>query len=324
MPQGELAQVLRLVAPAAKSADLIVGPEGFDDAAALRRDGKVQLYTTDFFPPVLDDPAFYGAVAAANSLSDIYAMGGEATAVLNIAGFPAEWGDEILAPIFQAATDKVLESGALWVGGHTMRTNEPFFGFAVYGEVREDQLVTNRGARAGDLLYLSKPLGAGTITTAAKKGKIETAHLRAASEGMARLNRAAAAAMRAAGVRAGTDITGFGLFGHAGNIARGSGVTIAFRAVSLPLYEGAGELAAKGVFSGGVERGKKSLGGLVDAARSLPPWLVDLCYDAETSGGILACVPPARRADYLAAFPAEQQPVWVGEVEPGPARVALR
>ncbi|TAH35061.1 MAG: selenide, water dikinase SelD [Planctomycetota bacterium] len=324
MPQGELAQVLRLIAPATRSADLIVGPDSFDDAAALRRDGKVQLFTTDFFPPVLDDPGSYGAVAAANSLSDIYAMGGEATAVLNIAGFPQDWGPEILEPIFEAAAKKVMESGAIWVGGHTMRAVEPFFGFAAFGEVAEDQLVTNRDARPGDLLYLSKPLGSGSITTGVKQGKTRDKDMRAAAAGMAQLNRTAAAAMRAAGVRAGTDITGFGLFGHAGNIARGSDATILLRAVALPLYAGAAELAAKGIYSGGVERGKQSLGGLVEIAPGIPAWLSDLCYDSETSGGILACVPEAAQQRFLDAFPDDHKPVLVGEVEAGPARVVLR
>jgi selenide,water dikinase len=321
---GELAQVLRHVLPAAESADLLVGPQGFDDAGALRRpDGSVALYTADFFPPVVDDAAAYGAIAAANSLSDIYAMGGEPTVVLNLAGFPADWDASVTEPLFAAAAAKVRESGALWVGGHTVRSAEPLFGFAVFGEVREEQLVTNAGARPGDLLYLSKPLGCGAITTGIKKGRVPAEQAEAAQRGMAHLNRTAAAAMRAAGVRAGTDVTGFGLFGHAGNLAKGSGVHLAFRAVALPLYPGAGELAADGVLSGASKRGRQTLGELVQVEEGAPGWLADLCFDAETSGGILACVPADRTAEFLAAFGDEPAPALVGEVLDGPPRVSL-
>lgn len=306
------------------SADLLVGPEGFDDAGALRRpDGRIALYTADFFPPVVDDPAAYGAIAAANALSDVYAMGGEAVAVLNLAGFPEDWGPAITGPLFAGAAAKVRESGALWVGGHTVRAAEPLFGFAAFGEVAEDQLVTNRLARPGDLLYLSKPLGAGSITTAIKRGVAEPAHVEAAQRGMAHLNRAVAAAMRAAGVRAATDITGFGLLGHAANLARGSAVRLELRSVALPLYDGAAALAAAGVLSGASRRGRVSLKGSVEIGPGVPGWLADLCFDAETSGGILACVPPARAAAFLAALHGEPAPVLIGEVAAGAAQVVL-
>ncbi len=281
------------------------------------------LYTADFFPPVVDDAAAYGAIAAANSLSDIYAMGGEATAVLNLAGFPADWDDSVTGPLFAAAAAKVIESGALWVGGHTVRVAEPLFGFAVFGEVAEEDLVTNRAARPGDLLYLTKPLGSGSITTGVKKGLVAPEHVEAAQRGMAHLNRTGAAAMRAAGIKAATDITGFGLFGHASNIARGSSVRLVLRAVALPLYAGAGELAAAGVLSGASARGRLSLGELVRVDPDAPGWLADLCFDAETSGGLLACVPPSAEATFLQAFGAHPAPVLVGEVEAGPAGVSL-
>lgn len=312
------------MAPAARSGDLIVGPEGFDDAGAVRRaDGVVQLYSVDFFPPVLDDAAAYGMVAAANSLSDIYAMGGEAKVVLNLAGFPADWDAEVTAPIFEGAAAKVVEAGALWVGGHTVRAEEPLFGFAVFGEVAEEHLVTNRGAAPGDLLYLTKPLGGGAITTGVKQRRTRPEHAEAAARGMARLNRDAAAAMRAAGVKAATDITGFGLFGHAANLARGSQVTLAFRAVGLPLYEGAAELAADGILSGASRRGRANLDEFVRVEKVAPAWLADLCFDAETSGGLLVCVPEARQSDFLAAFAPEEQPHLVGEVQAGPPGVHL-
>jgi len=272
---------------------------------------------------VVDDAGAYGAIAAANSLSDIYAMGGEATAVLNLAGFPEDWDASVTEPLFAAAAAKVIESGALWVGGHTVRAAEPLFGFAVFGEVAEEHLVTNQGAEAGDLLYLTKPLGSGSITTGVKQGRVSEEHAAAAQRGMAHLNRRGAAAMRAAGVRAGTDVTGFGLFGHAGNLARGSAVRLVFRAVALPLYDGAGELAADGVYSGASKRGRASMGDLVTVEAGAPEWLAGLCYDAETSGGLLVCVPPEQQAAFLGAFEQDPAPVLVGEVEAGPPGVVL-
>lgn len=283
----------------------------------------MQLHTVDFFPPVLDDPEAYGAVAAANSLSDVYACGGEPRVVLNLAGFPADWGPEILEPVFAGAVAKVAEAGALWVGGHTMRSQEPFFGFAVYGEVAEEHLVTNQGARPGDHLFLTKPLGSGPVTTAIKRGLATPAQADRVAAGMARLNRTAAAAMRAAGVRAGTDVTGFGLLGHAANLARASQVTLELRAVGLPLYPGAGEFAAGGILSGGAARGRRSLAEFVLVEPSVPPWLADLCFDAETSGGILAAVPEAAQAAFEAAFPEGEEPALVGEVQGGEPGVLL-
>jgi len=301
-----------------------VGPAGFDDAGAVRREGgRVELFTVDFFPPVLDDPEAYGAVAAANSLSDIYAMGGEARVVLNLAGLPEAWGDEWITPIFAGAAAKIREAEAIWVGGHTVAVEEALFGFAVFGEVAEDQLVTNAAAREGDLLYLTKPLGSGSLTTGLKARKAAEEHGRALAQGMARLNRKAAACMRKAGIRAATDVTGFGLFGHAANVARGSGKTLAFRAVGLPLYPGAADLAAGGVFSGGAARGREALAGLVEVAGGVPRWLETLCYDSETSGGLLISVPEERQAPFLEAWTEETPPALVGEVRSGPARVCL-
>ncbi|RMH01358.1 MAG: selenide, water dikinase SelD [Planctomycetota bacterium] len=281
------------------------------------------LFTADFFPPVVDDPAAYGAIAAANSLSDIYAMGGEAVAVLNLAGFPSDWDESVTGPILAAAAAKVQEAGALWVGGHSVRAAEPLFGFAVFGEVAEEDLVTNQGAQPGDLLYLTKPLGCGPLTTAGKRGRAPAEALAAAQRGMAHLNRSAAAAMRAAGIRAATDVTGFGLLGHAANLARGSGVRLVFRAVALPLYEGAAELAAAGVFSGAAGRGRSALADLVEVAAGVPLWLAELCFDAETSGGLLVAVPPEREEDFRSGFGDDPAPVLVGEVAAGPAAVRL-
>jgi len=312
------------VAPAAVSPDLLAGPQGFDDAGAVRLgDGRVGLYTVDFFPPVVDDLEAYGAIAAANSLSDIYASGGEARVVLNLAGFPEEWDEEVLEPVFRAAVATVMESGALWVGGHSVRSAEPLFGFAVFGDVSEDDLITNGGARAGDRLVLTKPLGAGSLTTGLKRGLANAEDVAAAARGMARLNRGGAAAMRAVGVRAATDITGFGLLGHAANLARASSVRLVLQASALPLYDGAAALARDGVFSGGSTRGKEALAEVVRVDDGVDAWMAKLCFDAETSGGLLVAVPAERLDDFLAALPADEPAAVVGEVAAGAPEVRL-
>lgn len=312
------------MAPAAVSPDLLAGFQHYDDAGAVRlAPGRVGLYTVDFFPPVLDDPRAYGEIAAANSLSDVYACGGEAKVVLNLAGFPEEWDEEVLGPIFDGAVAKVLEAGALWVGGHSVRANEPLFGFAVFGEVTEAERIGHEGARPGDRLFLTKPIGAGSITTGVKKGKTRAEDAAAAARTMARLNRTAAHAMRAVQVRAATDVTGFGLLGHAANVARGSGVRLRLESARLPIYAGAQALAERGVFSGGAARGRENLRGTVEIGAGAPEWLATMAYDAETSGGILACVPSSRADEFRAAFPASEAPSEIGEVLAGSAGVTL-
>lgn len=286
-------------------------------------DGRMQLFTVDFFPPVVDDPAAFGAIAAANSLSDIYACGGEPRVVLNIAGFPPDWDDATLAPIFDGAVSKVREAGALWVGGHTVRSEEPLFGFAVYGEASEDQLITQAGCQVGDRLYLTKPLGAGSINTGVKRGLVSAEDEAAAVAGMSKLNKLGLRAMRAADVKAATDITGFGLMGHAYNMAKASQLTLELRAVGLPLYDGAAALAADGIFSGAANRGREGLGDRVQVSSEVPDWLAAVCFDAETSGGLLVAVPEASAAAFEQEL-ASDPPAFVGEVKAGEAIVSLR
>jgi selenide,water dikinase len=204
-----------------------------------------------------------------------------------------------------------------------VRSSEPIFGFAVFGETDDQHLFTNRHAEPGDLLFLTKPLGAGSLTTSVSRGEFDQAQVSAVERGMAHLNRDAAAAGHAAGVKAATDITGFGLLGHAGNIARGSSVQLKLEAGALPLYDGAAELAEAGVLSGGSARNRNSLGDLVEIAGSVPPWLGDLCFDAETSGGLLLAVKPERQGDFLAALPERHHVDLVGEVLFGSAKVSL-
>lgn len=284
----------------------------------------VGLHTVDFFPPVVDDAAAYGAIAAANSLSDIYAAGGTAKVVLNLAGFPAEWGDDILQPLFAAAVEKVQEAGALWVGGHSVRSAEPLFGFAIYGEVAEEDLITNSAARAGDRLFLSKPVGSGCINTGVKRRLSLPHEVEAAVEGMSQLSLEVAKAMRVAKVRAATDITGFGLLGHAANIGRASSVRLQLQADRLPLYPGAQRLAEDGVFSGAAARGAENLAAEVQVAAGVPEWLAKIGFDAETSGGLLMCVAEDQVSTLLKAIPSGHSVVEVGQVVDGDPGVDLQ
>ena len=295
MPMGQLTQVLRDMKQFDDSR-LLVGPKSVDDAGVVLLGAGEGLpagveialvQTVDYFPPVLDDAYLYGAVAAANSLSDVYAMGGRPISALNLAGFPKGFKEEWVADIFRGGFDKIAEAGAVVAGGHTVESPEPQFGFAVTGVVDRAQLTANRGAQPGDVMYLTKSLGMGSMTTAGKFKKADEADVRRAAEQMATLNKDAALAMNAAGANACTDITGFGLNGHGRNIAAGSDVTLRFKLASLPIFPGARDLAAKGIVSGGVGRGKSALAGEVKVADGLDQALVDITYDAETSGGLL-------------------------------------
>ena len=325
MPMGQLTQVLRDLDPSSDPR-LLVGPQTVDDAGVVvlgEREGlpagaEVALVqTVDYFPPVLDDAYLYGAVAAANSLSDVYAMGGRPISALNLAGFPKGFKEEWIADIFRGGFEKVAESGAVVAGGHTVEAPEPQFGFAVTGVVERAHLADNAGAQVGDVLYLTKPLGMGSMTTAGKFGKAPAEAVRAAALQMATLNDRAAAAMNAAGAHACTDITGFGLNGHASNIARSSGVTMSFDLGAVPIFPGARDLAAKGVVSGGVKRGKSAIGGQVQVVAGLDQALVDISYDAETSGGLLIALPAANAARLEDELASRDVPVHrIGEVIP--------
>ena len=283
---------------------LLVGPETLDDAGVVKlgvRDGLppgVQLalvQTVDFFPPVVDDPRYYGAIAAANSLSDVYAMGGKPFTALSLAGFPKDFPVEWRAEILRGGYEKVKESGAILCGGHTVET-QVLFGYSVTGLIDPARVATNAGAQAGDVAYLTKPLGMGCMTTAAKLRKLEWRDLEPAARQMATLNDKACEAMNAAGAHACTDITGFGLIGHAMNIARASDLTLELELARVPLFPGALELAKKGLFSGGAKRGRENLGAEVELASGLDEARVNLLFDAETSGGLLIVLPEARAA----------------------------
>jgi len=323
MPQGELAQVLRDVL---KPADerLIVGPQSVDDAGIVvlgESEGMAPgsdlalVQTVDFFPPVVDDPYLYGAIAAANSLSDVYAMGGRPFSALNLAGFPKDFPREWMTEIYRGGFDKIGEAGAIVAGGHTVQSTEAQFGFAVTGLVERSRLCTNAGARAGDVLYLTKPLGMGAMTTAAKRGVVDAAALRPAAEQMATLNRAAAEAMGAVEVHACTDVTGFGLVGHAHNVGLASEVTLAFELARLPLFPGVLELAAAGHCSGGAKRGRAGLARSVRIAEGLEEARLQLAFDAETSGGLLVALAAGDAARFEEELAAREVLVArVGEV----------
>jgi len=303
----------------------VVGPSGYDDVGAVRSGvpGKVTLHTVDFFPPVVDDAFAYGAIAAANSLSDIYASGGAPSVVLNLAGFPKDWGADVLEQVFAGAVQVVKQSGAKWVGGHSVQSAEPLYGFACFGECDESDLIANDGAEVGDLLFLTKPLGAGSITTGVKRDVADQQHVDAAVAGMMRLNDTAAFAMKAADVKAATDITGFGLIGHAFNIARASNVELRFSASAIPLYGGALDLAKQGVISGASSRGRDVYGPNATIHSDVPQELADICFDAETSGGLLVCVHPGKVAAFGESLGAHDLFVQIGEVVSGSSRVSL-
>lgn len=308
--------MLRAV-PVPRNDRLTVGPEKFSDAGIFRvRADLALVLTVDFFPPVVDDPHMYGAIAAANALSDCYAMGGRPLAVLCVAGFPEGFNSSWIEAIFRGGFEKVAEAGAVVAGGHTVRHSEPMFGFSVTGEVHPDRVITNDHAKPGDVLFLTKPIGCGAVTTGIKKGKSKPQWIEAAMASMAALNRAASEAAVEAGASAATDVTGFGLLGHAANIARASEVTLTFHADSIPTLPGALELAAAGCLSGGAGRTREALGAECEYGTASQE-RISLALDSETSGGLLIAVPPERADTMAAALSARGiVPKRVGVVEP--------
>ena len=284
-------------------ADLLVGSATGDDAAVYRLDERTALVVTvDFFTPITDDPYEFGAVAAANSLSDVYAMGGRPLLALNVVGFPAALAAEMLGEVLRGGYDKAAEAHCLIVGGHTVDDNEPKYGLSVVGLIEPGRQVTNAGAQPGDALVLTKPLGTGVITTAGKAGSAPPGALAAAVEAMATLNRAASEAMMEVGVNAGTDVTGFGLMGHLTAMLRASGVSGRINLSSVPALPGVMDLLEQGVAPGGTHRNEAGVAGYVhwDAAVTAAGRLL-LC-DAQTSGGLLLSVPQPRLPALLAAL----------------------
>jgi selenide,water dikinase len=296
---------------------LLVGLAPFDDAAVYRvSDDLALVSTTDFFPPLVDDPADFGAIAAANACSDVFAMGGRVVTALNLSAFPERLPLAAIAAVLAAAAAVVAEAGGTVAGGHTIRSEEPIFGLAVQGLVHPDRVFTKGGARSGDVLVLSKPLGTGIVLAGG-----DDADKAVAIAGMRRLNRQASEALQALGdaTSAVTDVTGFGLFGHAWEMAERSGVTFAFDPGSLPLYPGALAAAEAGTRTGGDPRNRQHLAGHVEVGSDVGAAVEALCFDPQTSGGLLAAVDPGAVGRAVAAgF------VRVGTVGDGPPRVVLR
>jgi selenide, water dikinase len=276
------------------------------------------VQTVDFFPPIVDDPLWFGRIAAANSLSDIYAMGGKPVSGLNIVGFPAgELPPEVLGTILKGGAEKMIEAGAAILGGHSVVDQEIKYGLAVTGVIHPDHIVRNGGGQIGDRLVLTKPIGMGTMATALKKGKLSAAEIDGICRQMAELNKNACDAMLEVGVHGCTDVTGFGLLGHSVEMAEGSKATIVLEASHIPVFGGALGYAQQGLMSGACGRSKKYLGSKVAIAPDLDPNLVNLCFDAETSGGLLIAVPPARHDQLLQALASRRvHASSIGRLEP--------
>jgi len=302
----ELGEVLAHLPPVADPR-VLVDAATRDDAAVFQlSQDRALIATTDFFTPIVDNPRDWGAIAAANALSDVYAMGGTPLFALNLVAWPrGGLSFDLLGQVLAGAAEVAAEAGCLLVGGHSIDDREPKFGLAVTGEAHPDRLFTNTAGRAGDLLVLTKPLGTGLLTTALKRDRLPEADLAEAVASMRALNAGAARAAHHVGVRAATDVTGFGLLGHLGNILRGSGLAAELWAENLPVLAHARQLAAEGVVPGGTQRN-------LDAARAttlfdadVPPEDQVLMADAQTSGGLLLAVAPERVEQLLDALAQE-------------------
>jgi selenide,water dikinase len=303
---------------------LIAGLHPPDDAAAYRvSDDLAIIGTLDFFPPLVDDARTFGEIAAANALSDVFAMGGRVLFALSIAAFPEELPRDVMAEVFAGASSKVREAGGTLAGGHTIRDPEPKYGLAVIGAAHPDRLLRKGGARPGDSLILTKRLGTGLLVSGNRQGRAAPTDLAAAIDQMRVLNRAASEVLVANGVLAATDITGFGLLGHGLEMARASGCRLVFDAVALPALGGALDLARAGVETGGAAHNRRFITEELEVANGVPPELVTLANDPQTSGGLLAAVSPDRVAMVLSGLGDAGVDAWlIGRVEAG-AGVAL-
>jgi selenide, water dikinase len=274
---------------------LLVGFNKKDDAGVfLVQEGLALVQTTDFFTPIVDDPYQYGQIAAANSLSDVYAMGGKPLTALSIVCYPEDGDLEVLERILVGGMDKMIEADCTVVGGHMVRDNEVKFGYAVTGTADPRRVWTNGGARPGDVLLLTKPLGTGAIATALRAGKADPAWVDAAIHSMRQLNKSAASALGslAEGIHSATDVTGFGFIGHAWEMATASCVSLRFDSGKIELIEGALECVRGGFIPGGLKKNREFVGACVQFAPAVPEELQDLFFDPQTSGGLLVAIDP--------------------------------
>jgi selenide,water dikinase len=285
----------RLPTPTITDPNVLVGTETGDDAAIYRINDRVAIVlTNDFFAPIVDDPFDYGQIAAANALSDIYAVGGTPITALNIAAFPRDLGPDVIAKILEGGQAKAEEAGILIIGGHTVDDKEPKYGLAAVGLLTPGEQITNANAQPGDVLILTKAIGSGVITTAGKAGTAPEESIAAAVKSMATLNKGAADAMIEVGVNAATDVTGFGLLGHLSQMMKASGTTATVRWSDIPILPGALELARAGSVSGGTARNMESLEGKVVLGEGVSEFEFMVLADAQTSGGMLISVPEER------------------------------
>jgi selenide,water dikinase len=314
-----LAEALAQLGAEEAPAELIAGLNPPDDAAVYLVAPELAIIgTLDFFPPLVDDPRTYGEIAAANALSDVFAMGGRVLFALSIAAFPEELPQHVLTEILAGASAKVREAGGTLAGGHTIRDAEPKYGLAVIGVAHPDRLLRKGGARPGDVLVLTKPLGTGLLVSGQRQGQpaATQAGLDAAVDGMRILNRAAAEVLVASGVAAATDVTGFGLLGHGLEMARGSSTRFVFDACALPALEGALDLARAGIETGGGGHNRRFVAPSFELDQTVAAELVTLAHDPQTSGGLLAAIEPAKLAAVESGLAAAGVRSWrVGRVE---------
>ncbi len=298
---------------------LLVGLTAADDAAVYQlNEHQAVISTVDFFPPIVDDPYDFGSIAAANALSDIYAMGGQVLFAINLVTFPSALDKSILAEILRGGAEKVAEAGAIIVGGHSVSDKEPKYGLAVTGLIHPDRVKKKGGAQPGDILVLTKPLGVGVITTALKFDKANAEDVAAAVISMKRLNKAASQAAVATGASAMTDITGFGLLGHSYEMAIQGSVDFRFHMARLPWLQGTFSYAISGTFPGGTANNKQYYESHVTFAEGIDLLIQDLLFTPETSGGLLIALTPENLAGFIQLVP---DAAVVGEVIQGNGRV---
>ena len=290
--------------PRVTNSNVLVGYETADDAGVYRvSDDLALVQTVDFFTPIVDDPFTYGAIAAANALSDVYAMGGVPISALSLVAYPGKGDLDVLRAILTGGAEKMREAGCAILGGHSVNDDEIKFGYSVTGTIHPERIWKNSGAHQHDVLLFTKRIGTGVVATALKRGFASDAHVQAAVDSMLALNREAADALEGCAVHACTDITGFGLIGHAREMARGSGVTLGLHASAIPLLPGAFEYAKRGAKPGGLTNNREYASPDVDCGPGIDPDLVDLLYDPQTSGGLLVALPEADAARMATRFP---------------------
>jgi selenide,water dikinase len=309
--------------PRLESEDVLVGIEYADDAGVIRVSDEIAIiHTTDFFPPIVDDPYTFGRIAAVNALSDVWAMGGRPLAGMNLVSYPlAELGDEPLKEILRGGLSAMAEAGAVLAGGHTVEGHELLYGLAVTGIVHPNKIWRNAGAEPGDALVLTKPLGTGVITTAAKAEMADATHLSTALRWMSTPNREAAESLHEIGPHAVTDVTGFGLAGHLAEMAEASTVAVEVDLGELPLLPGALEAAATGLVPAGAGKNRTSVSAVLEVDEGADELRVDLCLDPQTSGGLLAAVLPEQAEALVRRLPGSAIIGRVTDGKPGSVRL---